>query len=43
LVAEQIAVTFSAVFHLEWTTLITGRLTTPGSAAQSAVAATKEL
>lgn len=42
LVAEQIAVTFSAVFHLEWTTLITDRLTTPGNAAQSAVAATKE-
>lgn len=42
LVAEQLAVTFSAVFHLEWTTLITGRLTAPGSATQSAVATTKE-
>lgn len=42
LVAEQLAVTFSAVFHLEWTALITGRLTAPGSAAQSTVATTKE-
>ena len=41
LVAEQLALAFSAVFHLEWATIITGRLTTPSCVGQPA-AATKD-
>jgi lipoyl(octanoyl) transferase len=41
-VAEQLAFTFSAVFQLEWTTVITDGLTASGNETEPAAAASKE-